>query len=712
MPPPFFSDFNAQQPPLMGDFMGMPQPPQMAAPFPPIPPQMLEAGGGPPRQIPIEPKKPTKKHQEEALEYARYWIKASSEYMRTKMPTLQLLDDLYHNDRPLSTWRIALSRLPYEKRKALNSWKCNLVIPAVTVTVNSFADRLYRSVFFSSEYCKVHPMPKPGRRSIEDEQFPTAKKLDRVILENFEEGFFKNSQKRAFTYLGLFGFMVSKVSWFLKKVPRFYQDPLTDEIFVENDTIIQCPLVNPIKPHRLLIDPNATDMNINRWSGVGHKTSISYYEALKRFDEGTWDLGKKEFLERWDPKEEAVHSYDDEVMEDQDRWQYQGQSRIAQIEVIECEMLIPKDKKLVEHKITLLQEHNPHVDGASALMVRLREGTPLELGYRQYVGAHFNPTGKPLGLGAAEPHLPLIHHQSELLAIMTDNAKIATQGQFQVRSGSRVSDFLRDHPGADVIEAGQAVTVSALDKDIKRMDAPNINMGPISEIYRFNDKLKEQAMMVSDTTLGLGQREKTAYETHTLEQASSTPLSNIADMIRESYLNPLGKIVAGLYQQFEMSDRQIVIEGPDGMPQVQEITTQEIKSGVYKIEFLLDTQDQLRIARVNAMTQLMPIMLQLDPMLMQLGKRMRWDLFIERLLDMAGMDRIGEFLSPMPPPPPMLPGGMGMPGMGPGPGLPPGAQPSQTPPPPDINLMPQIIQDQMRGGVQPAIPKPPGGMVR
>jgi len=538
--------------------------------------------------------------------------------------------------------------------------------------------------------------------SIEDDQFPTAKKINHFILENFEEGLFKSNSKQGFIYLGLFGFLVSKVSWFLRKVPQFYEDDWTGEITAVDETVFQCPLIQPVKPHKLLPDPNATDMNIQRWSGIGHKSTISYYTAMERFDNGVYNLNRQKFKDRWDPKEQAVHSVQDEVMEDEDRWQYAGGDRVSQIEVIEWHGAIPKKGKWVEHVATLLQEHNPGQDAQSALMVRLREGTAVQSGYRPYVGAHFTPTGKPFGLGAVEPHLPLIHHLSELLAIMTDNAKVTVQGMWQVRDGSEVSDFLRDNPEASVAEAGKAFHVAQMDRDIKRLESPRIDMGSLSQIYQYNNNVGERAWQVSDTTLGLGQREKTAHEAQILEQASTTPLSNIADMLRESYLNPLGKVVASMYQQFEMADRQLILEGPDGRPQVVTLTQEEIKTGIYKIDFLLDTQDQLRIARVNSMVQLLPILMQLDPMFMRAGKQMRWDLFAERLLDMAGMDRIGDFLTQINP---QMPQQMMMQAMMGQQGLP---QQPGGPPRPDIQQQQQAIQDQMRLAVQPA-PLPPAG---
>lgn len=664
---------------------------------PPIPP---------PQRIPSP--KPTKAQQDAAFDFFSDWCKQAQDYTDTKLSMWKLLEDLYESRRPLSTWDISLGKLAYEKQKVLESWRTNLVIPHVTTVVNSGVDRALRTIFFSDEYFQIQPMPKPGKSSVEDAQFATSKKFTYLMREDFEHAHLQTHITVALRYLFLFGWTIMKAGWFTREVPVWEEDYFGRQVKTM-DTVYQCPSVRAIKPHRVLVDWNATDMNLQSWQAIGHKADISYYTALDRFNQGTWNLGKSEFLDRWE-KDVDQSYYTDEaddtpIFEDQDLPKSE-ETKVHGLKVWEVHGRYPYKKKWVESVASIVTDRNAE-DPKGGVLVRLQEGTALDCGLRPFAGALFCPTGTVFGKGSAEPHLPLVKYISTLMAIEADAAKQTVQGMWGVRTGSAVHLMLQEENESDIATPGKWWPVNRPD-DLRGIDRPQIDSATLAQVIRQQQNYLERLSNTFDSTLGINQREKTAMETSVLMEAGNTPLHNIVKLFAQTGLNPMGLLCVALWQQFEMNDRQIVIETDDNQQQVVTITQEEIRSGAYRVRFILDMQDQMRTVKFQALTQAIPLMQQIEPQMNMQGKEIRWDVVVNRGLELLGMDRVGEFIRQVPPE--VMQQRMMMQAMPQG-GGPPGLPPSGGPPAPfqggprgqvdDLDMALQQLQEAGRQPMQP-----------
>lgn len=666
----------------------------------------------PPQRVP--PPKPTKAMQDAAYDFFTDWCKQSQDFLDTKLPMWKLLEDLYESRRPLSTWDVSLGKLAYEKRRALESWRTNLVIPHVPVVVNSGVDRALRIIFFSDEYFQIQPMPRPGKSSVEDAQFATSKKFTYLMREDFEHAHLQTHVAIMLRYLFLFGWEIHKCGWFERTVPVWEEDYFGRTVKTM-DTVYQCPVVKTIKPHRVLIDWNATDMQIQQWQAIGHKADISYYTALDRFNQGTWNLGKTEFMKRWSKDADRAYYTDDAentpIFEDPDLPKSE-ETKVPGLRVWEVHGRYPFKKKWHEAIAAIVTDRNAE-DPTDGVMVRLQEGTALDCGLRPFAGSLFCPTGTVFGRGSAEPHLPLVKYISTLMAIQSDSAKQTVQGMWGVRTGSAIHMILQEEDRADIAVPGKWWPVNR-QGDLHGIEAPKIESGPLAQTIRQFQNYLERLSNTFDSTLGINQREKTALETQTLVEAGSTPLQNIVKLFTQTGLNPMALLCVALFQQFEMNDRQIVIEDDDKKPQVVTITQDEIRTGAYRVRFILDMQDQMRTVKFQALTQAIPLMREVEPQMQMQQKEIRWDVVLNRGLELLGMDRVGEFIRDLPPEQLMqrqIAQALAQGNPGAGGALPPGGMPPsagfQGGPRGQVNDLDMALQQLQEAGRQPM--QPTGG---
>lgn len=616
-----------------------------------------------PRQVP--PPDPTKKEQDAANEYLNDWLRRSQAVVDNNVEKWKWLEYLYKQRVTLKEWEQNDRNLSEtERQKLRKTWQTNEIL-SINPMVDAYAHRMFQAVFFSRDYLQVTPRPDADDRVPEDHEFPTSKKLEELCKYDLKVGQFRNHMFQAFQWEGLFGFVFMKAAWYSRQVPQWWAYP--DEApFRSDGPDIGYPLITPIKPHNLLPDPEAVDADIQRWSGICHCKEISYHTAKQRFESGVWHLNRDEF-ERQFAYMEGPHDSDNlKIFTRSGGYSYSNVGYadsgdkvftkdvtagsdgkdVPRLKLWETQGLIPT-KNGWEETVTVKVTDRDVNDPSTGILVRMKKGYALDNGMRTFACAHFMPLGECYGQGIVEPVLGLIHQLSTWQAIITDNAKLATQVQLKIRANSPVEQQLRDTK-EEVQYPGKVWVVDEPD-DLDYMSPPALNSAPLVGAYQHGERQLEKRTGISDATLGMSTREKTATETIHLQHAVQLPVNNLVSLCEESLLYPLGKLIMGLEQQHNLEDRHFVVKNAAGEPMPIRITAEEIQSGQYDIEFVLDRQDQFQIAKLQSLTQFIPVAMQMEPLLMQAGKRFRWHLFADMYMRYAGIDRRDELIADMSP---------------------------------------------------------------
>lgn len=660
------------------------------------------------------------KSYEEIEEYVKSFCKASREFVERKEPLWRLIQWLYENEITRQDWeRYAQGDLDTSKsRRSLSDiindedqgWMSRYV-HSPSYIVDTWVDNAYPVVFSGAEWLVVIPENHTG--SIEDPQFPTAKKLAQLLTYRLEQGGIHTKIYELFQHLCLFGTAIMKFVWYTKTAPEYQWDLANYEQVPIQSTEIDIPLCQIVPLDQSLPDWKANSSDVQLWRGIGNWVRRSYEEILQDIEDGKYTLNIDEFKERFEPGagQSDLDASETGITEDEDAtgleedvetglrvWEWHGRAPTT-------------DDGLVECVVTLVTEDTD--DPTDGLMLRLVNGYVLDIGLRPYACAHFTPRNKCFGKGQIENNLPLLHLISQFMGQLQDNTRLTANCSWIVESGSDAETKIRENNG--VVEPGMVFYKRRGKEDpIKAVEPPSFNAQEIRALIADLDAILERRT-ISDTFQGISQTQKTAREAHILQQQAQTPTLTRVDLVARNIINPLGQICLGMLQQFTLEDQAITIQAPGGMDVPVLVTAEEIQSGRYLVKASLTRVDQQEVSKAQSIERVFAQLPNVLPILQMQGWMVDAGELFKRWVELNGVDGADKIVKPIPmkpqPSPILGPDGMPMqdPGMGemsPG-GMPPGGMsPGGMPPnmqspemtPTGLSVLPPEVMAGTNGG--------------
>lgn len=663
----------------------------------------------------VPPQAPSPEFRQEAFRYVSRWCAASREFVDRKVERWKLLEDLYHNRRELTSWANRSGVTAAENRATLagrrdakERWQADIVL-APSYIVDTWADKAYQSIFSGPDWLTVVP-DNPQGPTTEDLQFPTSYKLQELLLSRLSEGQIHVRMYEVLQHLVLYGTVFAKIFWYSKGVSRCRWDYETLEVVEEHEKVYDCPIAQVIPLDRILVDWTATHSDIQRHSGIGHRVDKPYEHIVEQFERGVYNLNKDEFLRRWPSGTTAGGLDREELLQDPDAEDLEA-DEIRRFTVWEWHGSVPSTDGRKECLCTIVTERGADTP-ENGVMVRLTDAPVLWCGLRPFLSAHYTPMPGPLGAGAVESNLDLIHAISQFISQSQDNARLTANAQLIVRRGSSAARQISTEN--DAVYPGKVWTVDD-PGDIQPFPPLNFPQQEVNRLIDYLNGLLEKRTTVNETTMGVTSKTRTATEAHMLQESALGPFATRADLFARSFLEPLGRIALSMLQQFLLDDQTITVRDFSGVDVPVVVTSEEIQTGRYRVVATLTRQDSSRLAKAQSIERVLPTLAQFQPILAQEGVKISFTEILKRYLDLVGVDGVERVLSRVnpaqapamgppagPQPPAPGPGGNGS--------LPQGAPPRLVedggpmgPEPTDANALAQLLQMQSAaklGGVQ------------
>lgn len=582
---------------------------------------------------------PSPEFQQEAFAYVSKWCRAARNFVDRKTERWKLLEDLYHNRRELNSWTTRSDSKSSEMRLGLTThpssgkdrWQADIIL-SPSYIVDTWADKAYQSIFSGPEWLTVVP-DNPRGPVTEDLQFPTSYKLQELLLTRLSEGRIHTRIYEILQHMVLYGSVYAKIFWYSKNVTRHHWDYETLEIVETNDKIYDCPIVQVIPLDRMLLDWNATHSDIQRHSGIGHRVDKVYEHIVEQFDRGVYNLNETRFLQRWEHGVTASESSGIELDHDPDSDGLEA-DEIAKLTVWEWHGRIPTASGHKECLCAIVTDKSAD-SPEDGVMVRLTESPVLWCGLRPFLAAHYTPLSGPLGMGAVECNLDLIHSISQFISQSQDNARLTANAQLMVRRGSSAARQIGAE--GDVVYPGKVWTIDD-PGDIQPFPALQFPQQDINYLINYLNGILEKRTTVSEFSLGMSGSGRTATEAHILQESAITPFTTRTDLFARSFLEPLGKIALSMLQQFLLDDQVITVRDFSGVDRPLVVTSEEIQSGRFKVAATLTRQDSTRLAKAQSIERALPTLAGFQTILAKEGIQVSFSEMIKRYLDLIGVD--------------------------------------------------------------------------
>lgn len=589
---------------------------------------------------------PSPEFRKEAFKYVSRWCRASFDFVGRKIERWKLLEDLYHNRRDLNSWTTRTNLTTAESRAALRKqagastdrWQADIIL-APSYIVDSWVDRAYQAVFNGPDWLSVVPENPPGT-SKEDVQFPTSYKLQELLLSRLGQGQIHVRLYEILQHLVLYGTVYAKVFWYSKDVTRHRWDYEILEVIEEEEKIYDCPIVQVIPLDRILVDWTATHSDVQRHNGIGHRVDKTYEHVMEQFRRGVYNLGRNEFVERWKDAPLGGDAEQDELLRDKDAHDIED-DEIRKLTVWEWHGRVPTDKGHKECLCTIITEKGASTP-EDGVMVRLTDAPVLWSGLRPFLAAHYTPLPGPFGMGAVESNLDLIHAISQFISQSQDNARLTANAQLIVRRGSSAARQISAEN--DVVYPGKVWTVDD-PADIQPFPALNFPQQDVNSLINYLNSLLEKRTTVSDVTLGVSSRSKSATEAHILQESALAPFTTRSDLFARSFIEPLGRLALSMLQQFLLEDQFIAVRDSSGLEVPLVVTAEEIQSGRYRVVATLTRQESTRLAKAQSIERALPTLAKFQPMLAREGVQISFSELLKRFLDLIGVEGAERILS-------------------------------------------------------------------
>ncbi len=561
---------------------------------------------------------PTRQQIKEVEQFLLPWLKASAEYVTSKLPKLKLCRDLFYNTRRLSEFdfKSSAKRLIDQqigsRNKARDGWHADIpVSPAPWV--GSIAQRLHSSIFAMEEYCQI--LPEPGNEaSLEDEQFPTSKKIQGVILRQNQDMKVRVRAYQAVRDMVMLGTVVIKAEYYEKSVRRVFEDPVTGQRTEREDPVSQGTVLHPLDLARWLPDRDATTSDPQMWHGIGDRQLVSWDKIKGRFGKeqrpGPYNVNREKFFQRWKDGEEYDPNSDTRLNADSDQGATTNQKR-KYLMAWEYHGEIPFSDGTREVVATVLTGPNAGDDPSGGILVRLQLKPVLEIGLRPYAVCHFEPgDGAAFGAGIIELNLDLLYYLSHLVCLYIDAVRLTSIPMLKRRDGG--GSMLASDQEGDIVYPGKIwrFTVDADDIQPFGLQAPDLRS--LVNLIQYFERVLEKRTTVSDATRGLGQSKKTATEAASLMQASDVPLMVLKQNLNDCLLEPFSKFQLSYFKRRMLDDQEVWVKGSDGMDKPVVLTVQEIRSGRYRARWPMDDGSKARISKAQTIQQILPVLDQLE----------------------------------------------------------------------------------------------------
>lgn len=576
-----------------------------------------------------------------AIEYLGPWLKSSREFSMRRLERWKLLEDLYHNRRDLASWNARESvgvsgqslAAPNDRTGRDRAWQSDIILCPAYI-VDTWADRAYQAIFSGPEWLTVVPeksfYPTPS-----DIKFPTSFKLQELLTSRLAQGGAHTRIYEALQSLCLYGSVFAKISWRPHSCPSKRWDRESFDIIEEDTEFYDCPIIELIPLDRVLLDWRANHSDIQRHSGIGHIVEKSYEEILEMFNLGVYNVNRDEFASEWRESgtQQAVMSG---ALGEPDETRGLSFPEKTRFSVWEWHGRIPTSagKKEIICAIVTELDADSIDDG---LIIRISDYPALWSGLRPFVCAHYTPVPGSLGVGAVETNLDLIHSISQFLSQSQDNARLTANAQLIIRRGSSAARNLSNED--DFVYPGKVWLVDD-PGDIQPFPAMGFPQAEVNSLINYLNALLEKRTSVSDTTLGISSRDKTATEAHILQESAMNTFATRADLFARSFVEPLGRLALSMIQQFVLDDQVIAVRDHSGVDVPLTVTMEEIQSGRYNVVATVTRQDSTRLAKAQSIERALPTLSQFTPVLAEEGVRVSFSELIKRYLDLLGIDAV------------------------------------------------------------------------
>ena len=578
-----------------------------------------------------------------SMEYLRPWLKSSREFTRTRLSKWKLLEDLYHNRRDLSSWN-ARETTDESSRKFSSdkpdgscpgnaNWQSDIIL-SPSYIVDTWADRAYQSIFSGPEWLTVIPEetfydPSP------DVRYPTSFKLQELLINRLAQGHVHARLYEALQSLCLYGTVFAKISWrWDPRASKRWGRGLLG-IIEEQTERFDCPVMELIPLDRALIDWSATHSDIQRHAGIGHIVDKSREEIIEMFDIGVYNVNYEEFVEQWQKSSSPRNFESDHLGAPQDVtglsspeptrfWVWEWHGRIPG----------PSNRQEIICSIVTEVGADSIDDG---LIIRIADSPALWSGLRPFILAHYTPAPGPFGLGAVETNLDLIHSISQFLSQSQDNARLTANAMLVARRGSSAARSLSNED--DFVYPGKVWLVDDPD-DIRPFPAMGFPQAEVNSLINYLNIMLEKRTSISDSSLGVSSRDKTATEAHILQESAMNTFATRADLFARTFVEPLGKLALSMIQQFLIDDQIIAVRDHSGLDVPLTVTADEIQSGRYNVVATITRQDSTRIAKAQSIERALPTLAKFTPTLAEEGVRVSFSELIKRYLDLLGIDAV------------------------------------------------------------------------
>ncbi len=475
----------------------------------------------------------------------------------------------------------------------------------------------------------------------ESGDYPTSFKLQELLVSRLSEGRIHMRLYEILQHLVLYGSVYGKIFWYSRQVSTQQWDYETLDIIEGSERLYDCPIVQLIPLGKLLPDWTATHNDVQRHRGIGHCVDKTYEHIMEQFERGVYNLNKAEFVSRWE-RTAGDDSADEYSSVDPDQSYFQeGPLKFT---VWEWHGSVPTDEGQRECLCSIVTEREAQTP-EDGVMVRLTEGPVLWSGHRPFVAAHYIPLPGPLGMGALESNLDLIHSISQFLSQSQDNARLTANAQLIVRRGSSTARQIGTE--SDAVFPGKVWTVDD-PSDIQPFPALQFPQNEVNFLIDYLNGMLERRTSVNDMSLGMASGGRTATEAHMLQESAVTPFSVRTDLFARSFLEPLGKIALAMLQQFVLEEQIITIRGSGGSSVPLIVTPREIQSGKYKVAATLTRQDSTRLAKAQSIERALPTLAKFQPLLAGEGVEVSFSELLKRYLDLIGVDGAERVLTRSP----------------------------------------------------------------
>mgnify|MGYP000865813102 CR=1 FL=1 len=579
---------------------------------------------------------------EEVFRFLGAWLGAAREYVAGKTAGWKLLEDLYHNRLDLRSWGEKYASVPGPSDDApglFSNWQSDIIV-SPSYIVDSWADRAYQAVFNGPEWLSVTPeSPEIGPGSPE-QVFPLSFKLQELLIRRLECGQIHARLYEILHSLVLYGTAYAKIYWKSGKSRLRRWNLESPDLVTEDFSSHDCPVVQIIPLDRMLLDWRATSSDVQRSSGIGHTVDKTFQSVLDGYESGLYNLNRDVFMERFRQASSTSDSAPERLMNDPDTWGLSDEF-IRHVTVWEFHGQIPYRGSYHECVCSVVTEHDSD-SPETGLLIRFTPRPALWSGMRPFLCAHYTPMPGPLGVGAVESNLDLIHSISQFLSQSQDNARLTANAQLIVRRGSAAARQIGLED--DTVYPGKVWLVDD-PADIQPFPKLNFPQTDINTLINYLNTLLERRTAVSDISLGVSGRGKTATEAHILQQSAMAPFETRADLFARSFIEPMGQLALDMIRQFTIEDQIIVSRDYSGKEIPLTITAAELHSGQYRVYATLTSQDSTRLAKAQSIERALPTLASFQERLEMEGVRISFSELIKRYLDLIGVDGTERILS-------------------------------------------------------------------